>query len=67
MKTIAFVHAPVTGHTVLPVLACQERVMGKGGALGPIVVDGVHAGEAGVDDPRWHEPVGEGLGVAQAG
>lgn len=41
VKTIAFVHAPVTGHTVLPVLACQERVMGKGGALGPIVVDGV--------------------------
>ncbi len=42
--TIAFVHAPVTGHTVLPVLACKERVMReKTGALGPIVTEGVPA------------------------
>jgi membrane-bound serine protease (ClpP class) len=42
VNTIAFVHAPVTGHTVLPVLACKERVMrDKTGAIGPIVVEGV--------------------------
>jgi len=45
---------------------------GQAGGLGvevqqAIVVHGIHAGEAGVDDPRRHEPVGEGLGVAQAG
>jgi membrane-bound ClpP family serine protease len=41
LTTIAFVHAPVTGHTVLPVLACKEVVMGKAGVLGPIVTEGV--------------------------
>ncbi|AMV25771.1 hypothetical protein VT84_15345 [Gemmata sp. SH-PL17] len=41
VKTIAFVHAPVTGHTVLPVLACKEVVMSKGAAIGPVVVEGV--------------------------
>jgi membrane-bound ClpP family serine protease len=42
--TIAFVHGPVTGHAVLPVLACKEVVMSpKGGALGPVVTEGVAA------------------------
>ncbi|MBN9120181.1 MAG: hypothetical protein J0I06_13630 [Planctomycetes bacterium] len=41
LNTIAFVHAPATGHTVLPVLACKEVVMGKAGAIGPIVTEGV--------------------------
>ncbi len=41
LTTIAFVHAPVTGHTVLPVIACKELVMGKSGVLGPVVVEGV--------------------------
>jgi membrane-bound ClpP family serine protease len=41
LTTVAFVRAPVTGHTVLPVLACKEVVMAKGGTLGPIVVPGV--------------------------
>ncbi len=40
-STVAFVHAPVTAHTVLPVLACGQRVMGKAGVIGPIVVEGV--------------------------
>ena len=40
-RTVAFVHAPVTGHTVLPVLACVERVVGKAGVIGPVVSDGV--------------------------
>ena len=43
LNTIAFVHAPTTGHTVLPVLACKELVMGKAGALGPIATEGVPA------------------------
>jgi membrane-bound serine protease (ClpP class) len=41
--TIAFVHAPVAGHTVLPVLACKELVMGKAGVIGPVVEEGVPA------------------------
>ncbi|MBY0459829.1 MAG: hypothetical protein K2V38_21130, partial [Gemmataceae bacterium] len=43
VRTIAFVHAPTTGHAVLPVLACKEVVMGKAGVLGPILVEGVAA------------------------
>ncbi len=40
--TIAYIHAPVTGHTVLPVLACGDQlVMSKAGVLGPIAVEGV--------------------------
>ncbi len=39
--TIAFVHARVAGHSVLPVLACKELVMSKNAILGPVVVEGV--------------------------
>jgi membrane-bound ClpP family serine protease len=49
VNTIAFVNGPVTGHTVLPVLACKERVMRDKattsgqppGVIGPIVTQGV--------------------------
>ena len=34
IKTIAFVHGEVTGHAVLPVLACQEIVMSRDAMLG---------------------------------
>src|ERR1051325_10289054 len=38
---IAFVHGPVTGHSVLPVLACHEIVMSSGdAALGEVEVEG---------------------------
>jgi membrane-bound ClpP family serine protease len=37
ITTIAFVHNDVTGHTVLPVLACKEIVMGPKGRLGDAV------------------------------
>ncbi len=39
--TIAFVHGPVTGHTVLPVLACMEVVMSKKGVIGPVLIEGM--------------------------
>ena len=39
IQTIAFVHAKVTGHTVLPALACRELVMSKGASLGEVVPD----------------------------
>lgn len=39
--TVAFVHAGVTGHTVLPVLACKELAMGRDARIGQIVTDGV--------------------------
>lgn len=38
-QTIAFVHNEVTGHTVLPVLACQEIVMSKEAKLGRALSD----------------------------
>ena len=41
MKTIAFVHAKVTGHTVLPALACKELVMAKAASIGEVAADGV--------------------------
>lgn len=41
LTTVAFVRAPVTGHTVLPVLACKEVVMAKAGTIGPVVGEGV--------------------------
>lgn len=36
LMTVAFVHAKVSGHTVLPVLACKQRVMSKDARLGEI-------------------------------
>src|SRR5205807_8840717 len=42
-QTVAFVHGKVAGHTVLPVLACQEVVMSpaKEAKLGEVVAEGV--------------------------
>jgi len=34
VTTIAYVHARVSRHTILPVLACHELVMSPGGAMG---------------------------------
>jgi membrane-bound ClpP family serine protease len=41
VTTVAFVHDKVTGHTVLPVLACKELVMSKGAQLGPVLTESV--------------------------
>ncbi|QEL18141.1 NfeD family protein [Limnoglobus roseus] len=40
LTTIGFVSNAVSGHTVLPVLACKEIVMAKAGVLGEIVPPG---------------------------
>jgi membrane-bound ClpP family serine protease len=37
--TVAFVHNEVSGHTVLPVLACSEIVMSRDAKLGPVFRD----------------------------
>ena len=38
VKTVAFVHAKLTGHSVLPAIACADLVMSEdGGRLGPVV------------------------------
>ncbi len=37
VRTVAYVHRKVTGHTVLPVLACKEIACGPQGALGAVV------------------------------
>ena len=41
MQTIAYVHGPVTGHAVLPVLACELRVLSRDGILGPVLIEGL--------------------------
>lgn len=40
VPTIAFVHGKVSGHSVLPVLACQELVMSKSASIGDIASAG---------------------------
>ena len=56
VNTIAFVHSQVSGHTVLPVLACKELVMrDKTGVLGPIVVEGVEALDAEVRQAAYRK------------
>jgi membrane-bound ClpP family serine protease len=37
VMTVAFVHGEVTRHSVLPVLACKERVLAGEGRLGPVL------------------------------
>jgi membrane-bound ClpP family serine protease len=37
VTTIAFVHNDVTGHTVLPALACKELVMAKKARIGDVI------------------------------
>jgi membrane-bound ClpP family serine protease len=43
VMTVGFVSGTVTGHAVLPVLACQEIVAGKGAKLGEILPPGSDA------------------------
>ncbi len=40
-NTVAFVRAGVSGHTVLPVLACKEIAMSKEAKLGSILIEGI--------------------------
>lgn len=39
--TIGFLQRKVSGHTVLPVLACKELVMSSDARLGPVLTEGV--------------------------
>src|SRR5262245_23344211 len=41
MQTIAYIHGPVAGHSVLPALTCELRVLSQNGKLGPVMVDGL--------------------------
>lgn len=41
VDTIAFVHGKVSGHSVLPVLACEHLVMSKDARIGEVVTEGV--------------------------
>jgi membrane-bound ClpP family serine protease len=40
VTTVAYVHNKVSGHTVMPVLACDEIIMSRNGALGEITGSG---------------------------
>jgi membrane-bound serine protease (ClpP class) len=44
-KTVAYVPQPLEGYAVLPVLACDEIVMGPDASLGPIMPAGQVSGE----------------------
>ncbi|MGL4423221.1 MAG: hypothetical protein ACRCZF_21340, partial [Gemmataceae bacterium] len=46
VKTIAFVQANVTGHLVLPLLACKEVAVGSTASIGDILPSGEPFGEA---------------------
>lgn len=53
LDTIAYVSANLSGHSVLPALACKEIVLAKAGSLGPIVQPGepfTDAMKAGYDE-----------------
>jgi membrane-bound serine protease (ClpP class) len=39
--TVAFVHNKLTGHSVMPALACQELVMSKDASIGQIAGEGI--------------------------
>jgi membrane-bound serine protease (ClpP class) len=39
--TVAFVHNKLSGHSVMPALACQELVMSKDASIGQIVGEGI--------------------------
>lgn len=39
VNTVAFVHATVSGHTVLPALTCKELVMSREAKIGEVVSD----------------------------
>ena len=41
VNTVAFVHHKVSGHTVMPALACKEIVMSKDGAVGEIAGENI--------------------------
>jgi membrane-bound serine protease (ClpP class) len=40
-RTIAYVPGPVSGYAVLPILACDEIVLGEDATLGPITPEGL--------------------------
>ena len=58
VTTVAFVHGKVTGHTVLPVLACQEIVMSSGAQLGDVTRDSTSSLPVDVDQFYKHPTVG---------
>lgn len=67
VTTVAYVHRRVTGHTVFPVVACQQLVVGPGGVLGPVVgkgearldkyQEGLYTSVAAADRPAYHAVV----------
>jgi membrane-bound serine protease (ClpP class) len=58
IKTIAFVHGEVSGHAVLPVLACQEIVMSRSATLGDALRGSTEPPEE--DQLRFYENVSRG-------
>ena len=58
IKTVAFVHGEVTGHAVLPVLACQEIVMSREAMLGDALRGATEPLEE--DQIRFYETVTRG-------
>jgi membrane-bound ClpP family serine protease len=62
LSTIAFVHQEVTGHTVLPVLACNEIVMSHEGKLGAVMRD--QPGRLRKDKAEFYQEVARARGLS---
>lgn len=64
VTTVAYVHRKVTGHTALPVVACQQLVVGPSGVLGPVLgpnetplkkhEENAYTGVVAPDKPAYH-------------
>lgn len=64
VATIAFVHNEVTGHTVLPVLACREIVMASEARLGDVLRDA--QAPLRKDQVQFYDEVARGRGRSPA-
>jgi membrane-bound ClpP family serine protease len=64
ITTVAFVHADVTGHAVLPVLACKDVVMSSDARLGDVIRDQPKGLKN--DQRQFYEDVANGRGRCPA-
>jgi len=64
ITTVAFVHNEVTGHTILPVLACKEIVMSTDAKLGDVLRD--QSKPLDPDQVQFYETIAAGRGRCPA-
>jgi membrane-bound ClpP family serine protease len=62
LSTVAFIHQEVTGHTVLPALACNEIVMSHDGKIGAVMRD--QPGRLRRDKAEFYQEVAKARGLS---